>query len=125
MAQKNNIKLNINNRLHWFYDKITLLYYGVKYHGWIAVLLIIFCIGVFALLAWFAVTITSEGGVKKIVNSVTNQGSNSGNRDTRINRKFDSSGGFDILDPIDSIYASNIYHHNDWIKRTIRGAFFM
>lgn len=79
----------------------------------IAVLLIIFCIGVFALLAWFAVTITSEGGVKKIVNSVTNQGSNSGNRDTRINRKFDSSGGFDILDPIDSIYASNIYHHND------------
>lgn len=35
----------------------------------IAILLIIFCIGVFAVLTWFAVTLTSKNGVKKILSS--------------------------------------------------------
>jgi heme exporter protein D len=79
----------------------------------VAILLILFCVGAFAVLAWFAVTITSEGGVKKVVNSVTSQRHSIGGSVARKNRDIDSSGGFDILDPIDSIYSSNMYHHND------------
>lgn len=68
----------------------------------VAILLIIFCVGIFAVLTWFAVTLTSKNRVSNLVNGVLNS---CGEGDDRLLKQMHKH----THDPVYSHRAGNIW----------------